>query len=67
MTSRKQEALAAVVAATEGAVALDEFYPGSQAHRAVGRGDVGTAVAAARAAGATDDEIRRAVKDRAFM
>lgn len=60
--SKKSEALAAVTAEAEGAVALDVFYGEGSLQSRVGRQDAGTAVAKARSAGATDDEIREAAR-----
>lgn len=66
MSRNKQAALNAVVAAAERTTAADVVFGGGTAHSAVGRQDVEAAVRAARTAGATDDEIRAAVKGNAF-
>ncbi|WUH94516.1 hypothetical protein OG900_33170 [Streptomyces sp. NBC_00433] len=60
--SKKSDALAAVTAEAEGAVALDVFYGEDSLQSRVGRRDAGNAVTNARNAGATDDEIRQAAR-----
>ena len=66
MSRNKRAALDAVVTAAERATAADTTWGSSSRHSAVSRTDAADAVAGARAAGATDDEIRSAVANKAF-
>jgi hypothetical protein len=66
MFRNKSNALDAVVDAAERATAADTTWGRGSRHSAESRRGAAEAVADARAAGATDEEIRSAVASRAF-